>query len=84
MATKSMELTHSDLAPFVGEKWPIRILNENDFCYVMLATVEYHLHRRRPIIYEPLTDTDGGYSLIFCFVRGDGVNLDLSRITNLL
>ena len=53
--------------------------------YVMLATVEYHLHRRRPIIdsYEPLTAIDGGYSLIFCFVRGDGVNSDL-RITNLL
>ena len=77
--------SYSDFAPFLGEKWPIRILNEeNDFCYVMLAKVEYHLHRRRPIIdsYEPLTAIDGGYSLIF-FVRGDGVNSDL-RITNLL
>ena len=40
--------SYSALAPFLGEKW-LRILNENDFCYVMLATVKYHLHRRRPI-----------------------------------
>ena len=75
--------SYSDLTPFLGKKWPIRILNEkNDFCYAILATIEYHLHRRRPIIdsYEPLVAVDGGYSLIFCFVRGDGVNSDLSRL----
>ena len=54
--------------------------------YSILATVEYHLHRRKPIIdsFEPLVAIDGGYSLIFRFVRGDGVNSDLSRITDLL
>ena len=78
--------SYSDLTPFLGEKWPIRILNEeNDFCNAILTTDEYHLNRRRPIIhsYEPLI-TDGGYSMIFCSVRGDGVNFDLSRITGLL
>ena len=79
--------SYSALTPFLGEKWHIRILSkENDFCYSILATVEYHLHRRKPIIdsFEPLVAIDGGYSLIFRFVRGDGVNSDLSRITDLL
>ena len=52
-----------------GEKWPYRILNEeNDFCYAIIATIEYHLYRRRHIIdsYEPLVAVDGGNSLIFC------------------
>ena len=78
---------YSALVPILGERWHIRILNEDkDFCYVVHSTVEYYLYRRKPLIdsYEPLHAVDGGYCLIFRFVRGDGVESTLDRITSML
>ena len=58
---------------------------DKDFCYVLHLTVEYYLYRRTPVIdfYEPLHAVDGGYCLIFCFVRGDGVESTLGKVSSL-
>ena len=53
-----------------------------DFSYVILEIFQYYLHRR-----VPAQDTiderfvDGGYLLIFWFVRGDGVERNWEEIT---
>ena len=68
--------SYSTLAPILGREWHLRILNkEKDFCYAILETVQYHLHRRQPAedAVDPERSVDGGYLLIFRFVRGDGV-----------
>ena len=51
----------------------------------MHSTVEYYLYRRTPLIdsYDPLHVIDGGYCLIFRFVRGDRVQSTLDRITSM-
>ena len=50
---------------------------------MILETVQYYLHRRVPA--QDATDdersVDGGYSLIFRFVRGDGVERNWEDIT---
>ena len=65
---------YRDLNPILGERWHICGLNkEGDFCYAKLETVMFHLHRRRPIIDFQLdrgqSTCDGGYILVFRFVR---------------
>ena len=75
--------SYNALVLILGERWHIRILNEDkDFCYVVHSTVEYYLYHCTPLIdsYEPLHAVDGGYCLIFRFVRGDGVQSTLDRI----
>lgn len=50
---------------YLGQRW-------YDFCYVIKGTVTFHLHRRKPII-DPVNltnTTDGGYCLVFTFMRG--------------
>lgn len=69
----------------LGRQWHLRVLNKDkDFCYVILSTVQYYLHRRQPA--EDADDlersADGGYLLIFRFVRGDGVERDWKDITS--
>lgn len=70
---------YGDLAPILGPRWHVRVFNEQmDFCYVILETVRFHLHRRQPVPdfqpdFEPHHTVDGGYAVIFHFVRGDGV-----------
>ncbi len=68
---------YSDLDPILGPRWHIRVLNKQmDFCFAQRDTVRFHLHHRRPIIeHEPAGTTyvDGGYVLVFRFVRGDGI-----------
>ena len=62
-------------------------LEQMDF-YVILETVQFHLHRRQSIPdFQPdqdLQDTlDGGYAVIFTFVQGDGVQRqweDIQRV----
>ena len=53
-------------------------LEQMDFCYVILETVQFHLHRRQSIPdfqpdQDPQDTLDGGYAVIFTFVQGDGV-----------
>ena len=62
------------LCPYLGEQWHLRVINTQlDFCYVILGTVQFHLHRRCIVAdaLSPKRTIDGGYSLVFRFVRGD-------------
>lgn len=71
---------HQDLSPFLGNQWFIRGINAHfDFCAVISHTVVFHLHKKAPI-YDHLSgeNIDGGYVLIFKFVRFDGVKDQLS------
>lgn len=63
----------SSLAPLIGHQWHLRVLNrEIDFCYVILRTVQFYLHKREDAV-DPARTVDGGCVLVFWFVRGDGV-----------
>lgn len=77
---------YSALAPLLGEQWQVRVLNKQmDFCYVIRDTIQYYL-RRRPSIIDPIDpkrSIDGGYSLVFRFVRGDGVQRNWENIISL-
>ena len=70
---------YCDLDSILGPRWHVRVLNKQmDFCYVILETVQFHLHRRQSIPdlqpdQDPQDAFDGGCALIFSFVRGDGV-----------
>ena len=72
---------YEDLVPFLGQRWYIRGINDHlDFCAVCLDTVVFHLHKKAAIIdyLSPKVDpTNGGYTLIFKFVRFDGVKEQL-------
>lgn len=82
--TQRYKINHfRDLNPFFGQHWHFRGLNTNgDYSYVVLETVEFHLHSRRQLVeYCPPMSasgsisenrTDIGYALTFCFVRGCG------------
>lgn len=72
--------SYKNLDPLLGKNWHVRGLNSNgDFCYVILNTLEFYLHKRKPLI-EYLPTSEGpavsvrelGYTLIFTFIRGDG------------
>ena len=73
-------IQHKDLTPFLGEKWFIRGINAHlDFCAVLAETVTYHLHKKAPINDYLSSETiNGGYVLIFKFVRFDGVKDQLT------
>ena len=74
---------YSDLDNLLGMNWHWRCLNEaGDFCFVNLSTVSFYLRKRRPLV-ELVPDSlpnsfkncvhDQGYTLVFSFVREDGV-----------
>ena len=71
---------HEDLSPYLGERWFIRGINAHlDFCAVLTDTVVFHLHKKAPIVdHLSRENIDGGYVLIFKFVRFDGVKDQLS------
>ena len=81
---------YADLDELLGPKWFIRGFNENgDFCYAILDTVHYYLQAKRSLVdFKPASDNakprkcvySQGYSLFFCFIRGDGVACDFHRI----
>ena len=64
----------------LGRNRHFRGLNSNgDYCYVVLETVEFYLHKRQPLQEffpaqgKPLCNSrDLGYMLTFSFGRGDG------------
>ena len=70
---------YRDLDPILGPRWHVRVLNKQmDFCYVILGTVQFHLHRRQSIPdfqpdQDPQDTLDEGYAVIFTFIQGDGV-----------
>ena len=72
--------SYKDLDSLLGKNWHVRGLNSNgDFCYVILNTLEFYLHKRKDLI-EYLPTSEGsavsvreqGYTLIFTFIRRDG------------
>ena len=75
----------SSLAPLLGHQWHLRVLNKQmDFCYVVLETVQFYLHQRPAIEdVDPARTVDGGYVLVFRFIRGDGVRPNWDDILNI-
>lgn len=75
----------SSLTPLLGHQWHLRVLNKQmDFCYIVLETVQFYLHQRPAIVdVDPSRTVDGGYVLIFRFVRGDGVRQNWDDILNI-
>ena len=76
---------YSDLTPLLGQRWYIRIVNpRKNFCYVNKETVRFWIHRKKDIEEfddegQPIT-YQGGYSLVFKFVRMDGVADELDSV----
>ena len=81
---------YGDLDNVLGSKWFIRGLNASgDFCYAILNTVSFYLKGRINIVdYKP-NDQDGsvrkvlysqGCSLVFTFVRADGVSANFMSV----
>ena len=62
---------HDDLTPYLGKHWFIRGINTHlDFCAVLANTVIFHLHKKAQIVDHLNGESiDGGYVLIFKFVR---------------
>ena len=64
------------------------MLNDNmDFCYALLQTVRFHLHRRKPITEcqpdRPTQTMDGGWILVFRFVRMDCVKRQWDEVASI-
>ena len=83
---------YGDLDAVLGPKWFIRGLNDaGDFCYIILNTARFYLRKKLPLIdYQPHEDGQirkmvysQGYSLVFTFVRGDGVPSDYMKMYSL-
>ena len=72
---------YEDLSPLLGEQWFIRGINTHlDFCAVVADTVTFYLHKKADIVdYLSPNNVDGGYVLVFKFVRFNGVKEELSR-----
>ena len=83
--------SYKDLDPLLGSNWHWRGLNEaGDFCYVMLPTLEFWLKHKKPLkeflppTHEVRSSTrDLGFSLMFTFVRGDGISSQFGTNTDI-
>ena len=86
--------SYKDLDPLLGHHWHYRGANKNgDYAFVILSSVEYHIHKRRKISeYHPPTDTrsmpvlhteDSGYALKFHFTCGYGNRLTFGMDRNI-
>ena len=81
-AVQHYRISHyQDLDKLLGHNWHYRGLNSNgDFCFVLLNTVEYYLHKRRSLKeYIPTQCGQAieqyremGDMLVFSFVKGNG------------
>ena len=78
---------YADLTPLLGKNWYIRGLNERmDFCYIDLHSLRFYLYKRQPLMeYTPngKQDINSGHTLIFKFVRMDGVKDDWDRVVTM-
>ena len=76
--------SYSSLAPILGRQWH-ESSTKRDFCHAILEMVQYYLHLREPV--EDALDedrsVDGGYVLIFRFVRGVGVERNWEDIATI-
>ena len=77
--------SYSDLTPLLGKRWYLRVLNkQQDFCAIKLETVLFYIHRRADLIEFSAEDgapipMEGGYVVVFKFVRVDGVRRHLQE-----
>ena len=76
---------YSDLDYLLGKGWHMRALNERlDFCYANLRTVQYYIHERKALLeFTPSGEkkfVHGGTTLVFRFIRMDGVKRDWSDV----
>ena len=87
---------YHDLDDLLGERWYYRIANPiGDFSYIIIETLNFHLHTSRPILdYEVETSTNGSLtfnpvyieqtsSIVCSFVRGDGNRKKLEEFMKL-
>ena len=77
---------YSSLNAILGEKWYVRTFKGGDFCYCHRESVKYYLHKRKDV--EEVDDdgirvTEGGYILVFKFVRMDGVCHEYHRVCSI-
>lgn len=79
---------YGDLSSLLGPRWHLRGLNHNDFCYVNLETVFFHLHHRKS--FEDFnfgsgetTTESAGSTLVFKFVRMDRTKAQWDSIVRL-
>ena len=77
---------YSDLNPLLGCNWHVRGINDRmNFCYVNLRSVRYYLYKRQPLIDFTASGKQeivSGHSLIFKFVRMDGVQEDWDTVAD--
>lgn len=76
------------LSHLLGQRWHIRGLNRNDFCYVNLETVLFHLHHRKHLEEVDLrsgeaTNEPTGSTLVFKFVRMDGTKAQWDSVLSI-
>lgn len=77
---------YGDLVPLLGSRWHVRGINRHlDFCAVEKCSVVFHIFKKSSIedyISEEKTElVPGGYTLVFKFVRFDGVRRQLHKFT---
>ena len=64
---------YSDIEHIIGKRWYVQVLRTS----VKLDTIQYYLNLRNSLPdYQPGSTVEivnGGYILVFRFVRGDGV-----------
>ena len=79
---------YQDLNHLLGMDWHVRVVNENgDYGYVVSDTVQFHIHRNRPLVEYVSSPNNGltvhsidaGYSLVFTFVCKYGSSCTLGK-----
>ena len=80
---------YSDLDDLLGKNWHIKGINSaGDFAYAILQSVDFYLRKKQPLV-EFVPDGSGGtkkhlqeqgYTLVFSFIIGDGVQADFARM----
>lgn len=81
--------SYGSLAPLLGNRWHIRVLNNQmDFCYALLESVRFHLHHRKAIPdLQPDSSSQsvhGGVVLVFHFVHMDCVRMEWEEVFSIL
>ena len=77
--------SYNALVPILGERWHVRILNEDRLLYVVHSTVKYYLYHCTPLIDSWAPSCSWWWLLsYFRLVCGDGVQSTLDSITSML
>ena len=78
---------YSDLDDLLGKNWHIKGINSaGDFAYAILQSVDFYLRKKQPlveflmVVVEQRNICKQGYTLVFSFIIGDGVQADFARM----